>query len=375
MGRDGQVVMSPGHDFGLRGEPNLSITRSVVEGLVSVQLPLHRPSDGPPPHRLRRQGGYAILSLLLLAALLFAAPAHAQRRSEALTLVDLTHEFDSFWESSRSLGAAERVAAFRTRMDPLLPGFYAPRGGVDAARYDTHLAQALAGYPQQRDGVREVSRRFSALFAPALTSFERTFGRFREPQPIYLVHSLGEMDGGTRSLPRGVTLIFGADMIARYHLAHDIRPFFHHELFHLRHFTTFRECEAVWCSLWSEGLATYVAKRLNPGASEAELLLTVPEPIRARVDANRAEAVCAVVARFDSTRPDDLRALFSFRRLNERLPPRFGYYVGYLAAAELGRTHGLRELAAMTNAEVRPELERVLRRMAPCPPRAAGAVS
>ena len=308
-----------------------------------------------------------MLRLLLYAVLVFAAPAHAQRRAVALTLVDLTDEFDAFWESSRSLGDAERSAAFRARMDSLLPGFYAPRGGRDAARYDTHVAQALTGYPEQREGVREVSRRFSTLFAPALTSFERTFGRFREPQPIFLVHSLGEMDGGTRELPRGVTLIFGADMIARYHLAHDIRPFFHHELFHLRHFRTFRECEAVWCNLWSEGLATYVAKRLNPAASEAELLLTAPEPIPAAVEANRAEAVCAVVARLDSAREEDLRALFSFRRLNERLPPRFGYYVGYLAAQELGRSRSLRELAAMTNAQVMPELERVLRRMAACP--------
>jgi len=312
-----------------------------------------------------------MMCLLVFAlALLFATvPAPAQRPTEALTLVDLTDDFDSFWQSSQSLDEPARVAAFRSRMDPLLPGFYAPRGGVDDARYARHVGQALAAYPQQRDGVREVSRRFSSLFAPALRSFERSLGPFREPQRIFLVHSLGEMDGGTRELARGVTLIFGADMIARYHLGHDIRPFFHHELFHLRHFTTFRECGAVWCSLWSEGLATYAAKQLNPNATEAELLLTIPEPIPAQVEAHRAEAVCAVVSRFNSTSPDDLRALFSFRRLNERLPPRFGYYVGYLAAAELGRTHGLRDLVAMTNDEVRPELERVLRRMAACPAR------
>ncbi len=305
--------------------------------------------------------------LLLAAALLFtAAPVQAQRRAEALTLVDLTDQFDSFWQTGRSLPEAARVAVFRAQMEPLLRGFYEPRGGMDEARYASHFGEVLSAYPQQRDGIREVSRRFSALFAPALRSFERSFGRFREPQPIYLVHSLGEMDGGTRELPRGVTLIFGADMIARYHLAHDIRPFFHHELFHLRHFTTFRECEAVWCSLWSEGLATYVAKQLNPNATEAELLLTIPEPIPAQVEANRTEAICAVVARFDSTSQDEQRALFSFRRLIAQLPPRFGYYVGYLAALELGRTRSLRELAAMTNVQVRPELERVLRRMASC---------
>jgi hypothetical protein len=314
------------------------------------------------------------LLALALALLTAAAPVQPQPKTGTLTLVDLTDEFDGFWQSGQRLYEAARVPIFLEQMNPLLPGFYAPRGGMDDARYALHVGQALAAYPQQREGVREVSRRFSALFTPALRSFERSLGPFREPQRIFLVHSLGEMDGGTRELARGVTLIFGADMIARYHLGHDIRPFFHHELFHLRHFTTFRECGAVWCSLWSEGLATYAARQLNPNATEAELLLTIPEPIPAQVEAYRAEAVCAVVSRFNSASPDDMRALFSFRRLNERLPPRFGYYVGYLAAAELGRTHALRDLAAMTNDEVRPELERVLRRMAACPaPVAAGS--
>jgi hypothetical protein len=204
------------------------------------------------------------------------------------------------------------------------------------------------------------------MLAPAQRSFESMFGPMTGYPPIYLVHSLGEFDGGTRSLPEGGRLLFGADVIARIHLAHNIRPFFHHELFHLFHARTFSECDAIWCGLWSEGLATYVAASLNPGATDAELLLTEPEPIRPAVDANRAEAVCAVVARLDSTEGESTRALFSFRRMNERLPPRFGYYVGYLAAAELGRTRSLRQLAAMPASEVRPALEAALHRMALC---------
>jgi len=297
-----------------------------------------------------------------IALLLAADPAAANR----LELVDLTDEFDAFWESSQSQDGPVRVAAMQARLGPLLPGFFEPRG-IDAVRYTAHVAEALAQYPAQRDGVREVSRRFAGLLAPAQASFERQFGAFPRPHRIYLVHSFGEMDGGTRSLPGGITLIFGADVIARLHLGHDIAPFFHHELFHLHHFAHFTECGAVWCSLWSEGLATYVAKRLNPGATDAELLLNVPEPIPAAVAANRQEAVCAVLSRLDSAERDDMRALFSFRRMNERLPPRFGYYVGYLVAAELGRTRSLRRLANLRQDQVRPLVERSLRSLATCP--------
>jgi hypothetical protein len=185
--------------------------------------------------------------------------------------------------------------------------------------------------------------------------------------PVYLVNSLGEFDGGTRELGGRPVLLFGADVIARLHMAHDIQPFFHHELFHLYHQRHFPECPQVWCGLWTEGLAVYVAKSLNPKATDEELLLTQPEPLRPAIDKNRDLAVCAVVAQLDSQDEKVMGALFSDGRIRPELPPRFGYYVGYLAAGEMGRSHSLKQLAAMKPAQVRPALEAALRRLATCP--------
>ncbi len=296
-----------------------------------------------------------------------AMPAPAE---ETVRLVDLTDEFDAFWERSQGQTPIERAASLRAEFASLIPGFYGPArfSLADSAVYDIRIGTLLQDYPAQRDGVREVSLSFAALFAAARRSFEAEFGGFRRPQTVYLVHSLGEMDGGTRQLPGGLFLIFGADVMARLHLSHRIQPFFHHELFHLHHADAFADCgETVWCDLWQEGLATHVAARLNPGATDSELLLEVPEPIRAPVEANRAEAVCAVRARLDSGGRADRQALFSFRRMNERLPPRFGYYVGYLVAAELGRTRSLRALARLRPARARPLIEAALDRLAACP--------
>lgn len=311
-----------------------------------------------------------MLRTLLLAVLLFVcAPAPAQTAgADGLRLVDLTGPIDAFWSRTEGMDGPARAAAFRAEIGPLIPGFYeASRLGVEPARYDQRIARGLAGYGAQRQAIREVSRRFATLFDPARRSFEATFGPFVSPRPIYLLYSMGEMDGGTRDLPGGTTLIFGTDMIARYHMDHDIQPFFHHELFHVYHQARFAGCDAVWCGLWTEGLATYVAKSLNPRASDPELLLTMPEPIPAAVDAHRQEAVCAVLARLDSTADADMNALFSFDRMNERLPPRFGYYVGYRVAEAIGRGRTLPTLAAMQPAEVRPLIERTLRGMATCP--------
>ena len=84
-----------------------------------------------------------------------------------------------------------------------------------AERYKQRLLVQLKAFPDQRAGIEDVSRRFSAMLAPALTSFEARFGPMTGYPPIYLVHSLGEFDGGTRDPPGGSRLPFGADMIAR----------------------------------------------------------------------------------------------------------------------------------------------------------------
>ncbi len=305
---------------------------------------------------------------------LAAAPAlAAPKPADPLKLVDLTGDFARVWAATETLSDAERPTVFAAQFAPILPGFYDYRreGAGPEDRFNARLLRALKAYPERRDGIGQISARFETMFRPALGAFEGRFGPMTGYPPVYLVNSLGEFDGGTRELSGRSVLLFGSDVIARLHMAHDIQPFFHHELFHLYHQRRFTSCEAVWCGLWTEGLAVYVAKSLNPEASDEELLLTQPEPIRPAVDQHRDLAVCTVVAQLDSQDQTIARGLFSEGRLSPELPSRFGYYVGYLAAGEMGRTHTPKQVAAMKPAEVRPALEAALRRLATCPAKAA----
>ena len=117
-------------------------------------------------------------------------------------------------------------------------------------------------------------------------------------------------------------------------------------------------------------MAVYVGLELNPGATDEELLLTQPEPIRPGVEKDRAAAVCAVTARLESTDPKDSEALFSFSRMSPGLPPRFGYYVGFLVAQELGKTRSLVQLSKLDVDEARPLVVAALHSLADCGPRA-----
>jgi hypothetical protein len=283
------------------------------------------------------------LGLLLLGACA-TAPRQAPRSN--LQLIDYTDDFAQLWDRTQQLDVSARIAAFQAHFEPLIPGFYShERHRMERARYEALFAQALKDFPARRAATAEMSRRFASLFEPAERSFEREFGPMTGFRPIILVNGMGEFDGGMRTLAGKGYLMFGADVMARAYADRDPRSFLHHELFHLYHSRTFRDCPKVWCNLWNEGLATYVSHRLNPKATDAELLLESPEPLRPAVDRNRREA----------------------RRFNERLPGRFGYYVGYLVAAEAAKGRSLVELARIPDESVRPLVEQSLRSLESCP--------
>jgi hypothetical protein len=282
---------------------------------------------------------------------------------ERFQLVDLTDEFTSYWEKSQGMEDAARAAAFKSYFEPILPGYYA-REKAGPFDYNELILKALKSHPEQRPAIEEVSRRFGEMMEPARASFEAGLGPMGDMQPIYLLHSLGEMDGGVRNHQGGPTMFFGADVIARNHLGHGIQPFFHHELFHAFHRRYFNVCDQVWCNLWAEGLAVFVAESLNPGANDAQLLLVRPVPLRPAVEANRKDALCTVSAHLDSTQMSNLFS--GGGKSMGVLPARAGYYIGYLAAAEAGKTRSLQELAKLPNEQVRPLVEASLRSLAAC---------
>jgi len=311
-----------------------------------------------------------MLSLLVLAACQTAPVTPARPAAEPFYhLVDLTDDYAAFYDRTQGMETQTRVAAFKAAFIPLFPGFYEPSEGTTQEQMDRMIARSLEQFPEIRERYMITRASFAPDMAAAQAAFLATFPDARPVGDIYFVHSLGRMDGGTREYNGRTYFIFGADVMARIHTPGQARPFFNHEIFHFYHAPYFPECEAVWCSLWAEGLAVYVAEQINPGASDAALLLTTPRPIRPEVDANLPRAACTVKAVIDSERQEDYAPLFFGNGNPAGLPPRFGYYVGYLVAKEAGRTHSVQELAHMRPAEVRPLIDAALNTMAPtCPP-------
>jgi len=303
------------------------------------------------------------LSTTVLAFALFSGTAAASDCCDgtAAVAINIAPDFTTFWDATKDLPMAQRVAAFHRDLEPKFPEFYsaarfAKPGGTDDQ--DERIAAAISKFPEIRAKYTAKVAAFNKALTDNMASFLRAFPDYVPKVPVALVHSLGEMDGGGRTLTakdgtKHDWLIFGADVMAQLHDFADESAFFHHELFHTYHHAA-DGCEKVICALWQEGLAVYVASALHPTAGFPELLLNIPPDLVSGTEARRREAFAQLEGVLNSTNDKVLGGLFMFEDDGSGLPRRRGYYLGLVVARELGKKRTLTELAHMPMSEAEP---------------------
>lgn len=296
------------------------------------------------------------LSFVLAAAV--STPAFAANPGEIPRLHNSAMVFTQFWDANKDKDAAAQVAAFKDTVAPVFPGFYNParlQGMFTPSQYDGLIEGAIKEFPAIRGEYVRKAQQFESELPKYTATFKGMFPDFEPPEDIYVLHSLGEMDGGMRHIDGKSTMIFGVDSMVKFHGAGSEAAFFHHEIFHMHHSRVAEHCDdgAIWTSLWAEGLAVHVAKLLNPAASDKELLLEVPDDMATRTRAMLPEALAQLEDVLDNTDEPSYADLFSRRGEAGKLPKRRGYYLGYLVAREAGKTRDVRELARLGCGQVK----------------------
>jgi len=313
----------------------------------------------------------ALTMLVLGASPILAAPAPAPTQAAApvLDVHNIAGDFLTFWDATQGQPTAERVTIFKRDISSKFPGFYGiDRFGGKAtwALRDASIARAIDAFGPMRDAYAAKVAQIDMDLPRDTAVFLKAFPDFHPDSPVWILHSLDEMDGGTREIGGKSVLIFGVDGMVKYHSSnvHDESAFFHHELFHLYHEPRFGPCEETWCSLWREGLAVYVASRLDPEANEDELLLTVPDNMAAATRAKLLPSLLALKDVLMTKDPATYADLFEFGGTKTSdLPQRRGYYLGFLVARELGQTYDLHTLANMPAAEAKPLVAEAIDRL------------
>lgn len=289
-----------------------------------------------------------------LLPLIFAAlsAGSAAAAGPAPQVHDLASTFATVFDRNAGKPEEAFIQDFKETVATRFPGFYGIarfHGQRTQAQYDAALANAYAEFPAMREAYVRKVERFAGELPGHIASFRATFPDYPATTDVWFLHSLGEMDGGTRTIDGKVYFIFGADAMVKYHGEGDEAAFFHHELFHDYHDMG---CPGgrrpVWTSLWAEGLATYVAKRMHPDADNSQLLLDVPRNLVADTRRQLDRAFDDLHAKLESEDPVAKAGLFQGRGGdNTGLPARRGYYLGYLVAEEIGKRMSVQQMAKL----------------------------
>lgn len=311
---------------------------------------------------------------LLSALLLPASPVLAADPAPGMMKVhDLATAFQQV--ADRNAGRPDAAARdFRETIAPRFPQFYGPeryQGKLTEVQRDAQYVKAFAEFPAIRAAYIEKVSGFTRGLPGHIARFREEFPDYAAATDIWFLHSLGEMDGGVRTLGGKQYFVFGADVMVQVHGNGDEAAFFHHELFH-DYQAMGCAARQVWTSLWEEGLATYVSRRMNPGASNAELLLDIPKNLVADTQAQLGAAFEDLHAKLESSDPAAIRSLFQGRRTVSGLPVRRGYYLGYLVAEDIGKTMGMRQMAKLDCASARPVVLAAVERLRKAHPAGAG---
>jgi hypothetical protein len=305
------------------------------------------------PRRLWRTAFYAP-ALLASSALAVAG----ESSGKPCSYQDLMPAYAKFAAGTAGLPPQQRAAAFVSDFASRYPGYYAPEVFGDAAHMQARAlryfdpAQAAVIFPDvpplTAARLAALGRAVGPQFARQQRKFMRSFADFTCDTTVGFGVSLMKFDGHPTEFGGKHHLLFGVDTIAMLHDPADMPAFFDHELFHLYHRQVIgarapQGEDPAWWTMWTEGLATYVSQRMNPGL-DAQQVLWYPRDMVARMEQDRTRAAQLMLRDIDKTGTQADRWFLAGESV-DGLPIRAGYYLGYLFAKSQGDGRPLPQLA------------------------------
>lgn len=275
------------------------------------------------------------------------------RNEPTYKLTNLADDFLEFEERTRDLPLAKRLERIKAEAyggDPYYD-FVCDEWRKEGLEPNEKVREHLADFPELKEEFAKAAQRLPEQLNSAAVSFKEAFPDFDADIDITLLHSLGQMDGGVRKVGGKRRFFFGADMMAYHHNFSDERPFFHHEFTHFyveqllkAGELSWSDSSELWRQLCSEGLAVYVSASLNPGASDAELLLEVPENLVQATRANLSHIATEILKNLESEDKHVQDRYFRFGSDDPSFPKRCGYVVSYWVLEKMAEHRTLHDL-------------------------------
>ena len=301
------------------------------------------------------------LLLIYLLSSQWLVPANAHPNC---TVVDL---MPAFWQA---LAGNDPAAQIRAAVIDPHPDLYNDNYVQlpTAAKWESRVAREKTYDEAHRPEIMAAERYLAANVPGYMREFRRTFPDYRCDFKFYIAPSFGNMDGSAATVNGQHRIIFAPDVIPRYHQLNELKVLIDHETFHIYHHQvtgTFGALEdaipTIEVALWSEGLATFVSWRMNPGASLDTVLLQpgIPQGAHPHLSAIAAELRQHLDEKSEST----FARYFEAGNQPDGYPPRAGYYVGVLIAQDMSKRYTLRQLARLKGPRLHAAIVAELQRL------------
>lgn len=288
----------------------------------------------------------------------FAAIATPSADVSQFDFINLTEDFDVFWNANKESSSQVQLKNFKSSVAKKFPDFYDykfeqwQKAGENPQE---KLREQLIAYQNYRLRFLEIAKFLPEYLIRASKPFKNVFPDFSKRVQTYVIHSLDEMDGGTRVLNKRLFFIFGAESIAQYHQKFDYEsksPFLHHELFHIYHKDYFTTQNELIDGLWSEGMAVLVAETMNPNATIAQLSLDNPKGLMETCHRLEYRLLSDIQSRLKNPSIDDYETYFWGSSKHTWIPKRAGYCIGYELAKAVNRNKLITDMAKMNGSSV-----------------------
>jgi hypothetical protein len=281
-------------------------------------------------------------------------------------VIDATAGFWPLVERLAEATPAEQAAAFRADVIARFPELYTRDvlGTDDSRQLDEEAVATLAAARKNRMHARQTEQTLAREIPAYIARFRKSFPDFHCDFPIYLMISLGHMDGAGRVVGASPALVLGVEMIDRIETPAQMPVFFAHELFHRYNYRVAGfsddpgDRQPIWRTLWAEGLATYVSAELNPERPLSDAMI-VPRNLAERA-APQIERLARALRDNDAPNPNLYAEYFEMGSAKNGIPPRAGYYVGYRVASLAAREYNLYRLAHLRGPALHRDVNRWL---------------
>jgi hypothetical protein len=279
-------------------------------------------------------------------------------------VIDAMPAFWEFWDTTTDETMDKRVGVFFNTVVAAFPDLFhhglIASGPLTDLGSDPEVQARVAKYLEDISplipAMREITIAIRDKFSRYVQEFSTTFPDYGPVTPVYFSVSLFGYSGGLLISRENTGLYFGVDELARiYGSAGSLKVIIQHELFHQYHYQIAPDIivdRAAWAFMWEEGLATYISRRLNSGATVDQVLVT-PDRLSELAQPHMPNLARRLLDHADSTNPNDYNDLFSVERTPSGIPARSGYFVGYRVAEKLAATRSLVELVHLRGRELK----------------------